>query len=297
MRNRRNDTPRVKTPRTGGKKRAPADSAGAAAARGRADQTDDPVRSCILTRDRDSRGQLVRLALAPDGQVLPDVRAKAPGRGAWIGVNRTGLEAAYTKGRLRGALARAFKTAEFELSPDLPALVEAALERNALDRLGLEARSGMLLSGTDKIETAARSGQLHALYHAADAGEDGMRKLAQAWRVGTDREGSDLKGLALPVARPILSLALGRENVVHIALTDRAAAKRVSEALDRWLHFIGPEHLTGARRQTSPETLSAPCETASQGASAHGPDLSTDSVGDGIEDGASPAATVHEDFE
>ncbi|MDP1028696.1 DUF448 domain-containing protein [Sphingomonas sp. KR1UV-12] len=251
----------------------------------------DPVRSCILTRDRDGRHQLVRLALSPDGQIFPDVRAKAPGRGAWIGVTRTELEGAYAKGRLRGALARAFKTGDFTLSPELPALIAAALERNALDRLGLEARSGLLLTGTDKIETAARSGQLHALYHAADAGEDGMRKLAQAWRVGADREGSDLRGLALPVPRPILSLALGRENVVHIALTDRAAAKRVSEALDRWLHFIGPEPLTGARRQTSPEAQSAPCETASQGASAPGFAPARD------EDGASPAAIVHEEFE
>ena len=100
-----------------------------------------------------------------------------------------------------------------------------------------------------------------------------MRKLAQAWRVGSDREGEALKGLVLPVGRPTLSLALGRENVVHIALTDRAAGKRVSEALDRWLHFIGPE------------PLSAPCGTAPQGASAP------------RSDGTSLAATVHEELE
>ncbi|RZM22517.1 MAG: YlxR family protein, partial [Sphingomonas sp.] len=41
---------------------------------------DDSIRSCILTRDRASPGSLVRLALAPDGAILPDVRAKAPGR-------------------------------------------------------------------------------------------------------------------------------------------------------------------------------------------------------------------------
>lgn len=233
----------------------------------------DPIRKCILSQDRDARAHLVRLALAPDGRVLPDVRAKAPGRGAWIGVTRAELEAAYVKNRLRGALARAFKTGEFTLAPELPAMIAAALERNALDRLGLEARAGTLLTGTDRIETAARAGQLHALYHAADAGEDGARRLAQAWRVGSDREGSDLKGLALPIPRTILSLALGRENVVHLALTDRAAAKRVSEALNRWLHFIGPE--------SSP----ASCGTAPQGASA--PRF----------DGVSPAANTYEEFE
>ncbi|WP_375420423.1 DUF448 domain-containing protein [uncultured Sphingomonas sp.] len=218
----------------------------------------DPIRKCILSQDRDSRNHLVRLALAPDGTILPDVRAKAPGRGAWIGVTRDTLETAIRKGKLKGVLARAFKTAEFTIPADLPALIEAALQRNALDRLGLEAKGGTLLTGSDKIETAARQGQLHALYHAADAGTDGNRKLDQAWRVGSDREGSDVRGLALPMPRTILSLALGRENVVHIGLTDRAAAKRVSDALARWLHFIGPE------------PLPAPCETASQGATASG---------------------------
>ena len=215
-------------------------------------------RSCILTRERDSRAQLVRLALAPDGQVLPDIRAKAPGRGAWIGVTKPELAAALAKGKLKGALSRAFKGAAFTLAPDLPDRIAAGLERNALDRLGLEARGGTLLTGSERIAAAARAGQLHALYHAADAGADGAGKLAQAWRVGREEEGTGLKGLTLPVPRPILSMALGRENVVHIGVTDRAAAKRLSDALDRWLHFIG---LT---------SLPLPCETASQGASAPG---------------------------
>lgn len=214
----------------------------------------DPIRRCILLGDRAPRAALVRLALSPDGHVLPDVRAKAPGRGAWIGVTRAELETAIAKGKLKGALARAFKTGPVLIPDTLPAMIEAALERAALDRLGLESRSGGLLIGTERIETAARSGKLHLLLHAADAGEDGNRKLDQAWRVGNDEEGSGLRGLALPVSRTILAVALGRQNVVHIGLTDPDAAKRVGEALHRWLHFIGPDPST------------APCETASQGA-------------------------------
>jgi len=236
-------------------------------------EIDGPTRSCILTRERAPAYALVRLVLGPDGQVYPDVRAKAPGRGAWIGVTRGELEQALPKGRLRGALARAFKSNDVQVSDTLPAAIQAALEKNALDRLGLEARAGTLLTGAERIENAARGGQLRALYHAADASADGARKLAQAWRVGSEREGSDLKGLVLPVARPILSLALGRENVVHIGVTDRAAAGRLGEALDRWLHFIGPD------------PIPAPCETASQGASAPGPDW------------AHTAVTMNEEFE
>ena len=215
-----------------------------------------PERTCILSREHGSRDGLIRLALSPHGQVLPDIRAKAPGRGAWIGVPRADLDIAIAKGKLKGALSRAFKTGELTIPTDLSERIADQLQRAFLDRLGLEAKSGNITTGTAKIDAAARSGQAHLLLHASDARPDGAGKLAQAWRVGRDLEGSGEKGLALPLPRTILSLALGRENVVHIAVTDPAAAGRIQEVLDRWRHFIGPEPTT------------EPCETASQGASA-----------------------------
>ena len=246
----------------------------------------DPVRTCILSREEAPRDGLIRLVLAPDGRVLPDVRAKAPGRGAWIGVTAAELSAAQAKGKLRGALARAFKTGEMIIPDDLPGMIAAALERQALDRLGLESRAGTVLTGSDRIAEAARAGRLHALYHAADASEDGRRKLAQAWRVGSNREGSGLGGLVLPIPRPILSMALGRENEVHIGVTDRRAAGRLSDALDRWRRFIGPDSPEAHQSDTLVGGLtSAPCATAAQGASA--PELS----------GHVPAVTTHEEFE
>jgi len=179
--------------------------------------------------------------LSPDGEVAPDVRAKAPGRGAWIGVGRAALDTAIAKGKLKAGLARTFKTSEIVIPADLSDRIAAALRLAALDRLGLEARSGMLLNGSEKIESAARQGKVHLLIHAADAGEDGNRKLDQAWRVGGGAHATQRQGLVFPEDRTILSMALGRENVVHVALTDPAAARRVSHAIDRWLTFIDPD--------------------------------------------------------
>ena len=196
-----------------------------------------PERSCILTRRTAPREELIRLALGPDGQVAPDVRARAPGRGAWIGVGRKALDEANAKGKLKGALARAYKTGDIDVPADLGERIETALRTQALDRLGLEARGGTLINGAERVEQAARAGKVHLLIHAADAGEDGNRSLDQAWRVG----GGPAKGLVFPLSRTILSMALGRENVVHVALTDAAAARRVTHAITRWQAFIEPD--------------------------------------------------------
>ena len=199
-----------------------------------------PERTCVLTRRKGTRDSLIRLALGPDGEVGPDVRAKAPGRGAWISVDRAELDAANAKGKLKAALARAFKSADLKIPADLGEQVERALRQAALDRLGLEARGGTLINGADRIEAAARAGKVHLLIHAADAREDGRRSLDQALRVGARTGGGEARGMIFPEPRTILSMALGRENVVHVALTDPAAASRVSHALARWRAFTDP---------------------------------------------------------
>jgi predicted RNA-binding protein YlxR (DUF448 family) len=200
-----------------------------------------PERKCILSGEHAARDDLIRLALSPEGEVWPDVRARAPGRGAWLGVDRATLEKAQAKAKLKGALARAFKTGEISVPDDLGAQIDAALRKAVLDRLGLEAKSSNLVLGSEKIETAARRGRVALLIHAADASVEGRRKLDQAWRVGREDEGSGAQGLVFPEGRAILSLALGRENVVHVAIIDRAAAARVLNALERWRAFIGRE--------------------------------------------------------
>ncbi|WP_425352399.1 DUF448 domain-containing protein [Allosphingosinicella vermicomposti] len=209
----------------------------------------EPERKCILSGEHAGRGDLIRLALGPDGQVAPDVRARAPGRGAWIGVDRATLEAAQAKGKLKGALMRSFKTNSLAIPDDLAQRIEEALKKAVLDRLGLEARAGNLLSGSEKIEVAARRGEVRLLLHAFDAGEDGKRKLDQAWRMGD----GEAAGLVFPEPRPILSMALGRQNVVHVALIDAAAAARVRHAYNRWRAFIGTNDGLSAGSASVPE--------------------------------------------
>jgi predicted RNA-binding protein YlxR (DUF448 family) len=199
------------------------------------DPREGPQRRCILSGTSEPSDGLIRLALSPDGAVLPDVGACAPGRGAWISSDKAAIAAAEAKGKLRGALARAFKGDVREVPSDLAGRIEAALKRTALDRLGLELAGGRLLLGSERIASALAAGEVQVLLHAADASDDGIRKLEQRSHAG----GGKARSVALPCGRDELSLALGQSNVVHAALRDRQAALRVEAAVNRWRRFLG----------------------------------------------------------
>lgn len=203
-----------------------------------------PERKCILTGAHGERASLIRLALGPDGAVWPDLAGKLPGRGAWIVADRAGLEAAMAKGRLKGALARAFRQ-PVEVTEDLADRIAAGLERRALDRLGLEHRAGHLIFGADKLNEWARAGRVRLLLHAGDAAEDGVSKLNQAFRAG---EGEMDDVIQLPAGRDALSRALGRENMVHSGVIDGKAAARIATDVARWAAFLGTSGLMGDGR-------------------------------------------------
>ncbi|MEL7190377.1 MAG: DUF448 domain-containing protein [Pseudomonadota bacterium] len=206
-------------------------------------------RRCVLSGETLPRDQLIRLAISPDGLVLPDPAGKAPGRGAWITPDRAKLEEAVADGHLKRALMRAFKGgpegARLTIPDDLSYLVEKGLRRALIERLGLEWRAGTLVLGSARIEEHARTGRIALLCHANDASEDGRKRLDQAWRVGCDAEGSGQRGATLPLDRASLSVALGRENTVHMGVAghagDRRAALRVGQAIDRLAHFVSGE--------------------------------------------------------
>ncbi len=192
-----------------------------------------PERTCVLTRTAGARDALIRLAVDDEGQVFPDLAARAPGRGAWLSPDRGLIATAAARGKLRGALLRAFKTTRIAVPDDLADQIAAGLERRALDRLGLENKAGHLIWGSDRIGEAIAGGRARLLLHAADAAPDGMAKLDGRAR------GAGIRSIVLPADRARLSLALGRENVVHAAVCDSGAAARAIAAVDRWRAFNG----------------------------------------------------------
>jgi predicted RNA-binding protein YlxR (DUF448 family) len=168
-------------------------------------------RFCAVTRSVKPIVEMIRFVAGPDG-VVPDIKRKLPGRGVWITATRAAVDEAIK----RKVFARPFGP-DVRVAADIAGLTERLLERAALDALAITGKSGLVLTGFSKVETALAAEQVVALIHAAGAAPDGLRKLAQAER----RRAGDAEP-DLPVIRAFasaqLDLALGRSNVVHAAL-------------------------------------------------------------------------------
>ena len=190
------------------------------------------TRMCALTRAVKPEAELIRFVAAPDGSVAADIRAKLPGRGIWLGLNRGSVKEAVR----RNVFARALK-APVRPAADLPEQVAARLKEATLGRLGLARRAGVALAGFAKVEAAVMRDEPAALIIAADAAADGERKMEQALfrRFGAD--------VPFPVFRLLttaeLGLAMGLPNVIHAAVLQSPAGKSFVEAAIRLQRYEG----------------------------------------------------------
>ena len=49
-------------------------------------------RRCVVSGAVKPEAELLRVALGPDGVLVPDVAAKLPGRGGWVSADRASVE-------------------------------------------------------------------------------------------------------------------------------------------------------------------------------------------------------------
>ena len=175
-------------------------------------------RLCIVAREVRPVADMIRFVIGPERDVVPDLKRRLPGRGVWV----TATGAAVAEAVKRRAFGRAFK-AEVRVASDLPDEVERLLERSALEALSIVHKSGRAALGFAQVERALASEPVVALLHAADAGRDGVRKLAAAVRNHLGEKAGNLPVVERFTAAE-LDLAFGRSNVVHAALLAGSAS-------------------------------------------------------------------------
>jgi predicted RNA-binding protein YlxR (DUF448 family) len=179
------------------------------------------MRMCAVSREVRPIGELIRFVVSPQGEVVPDLKRKLPGRGLWVSASRRTVAEAVR----RNQFSRGFKR-EVRASPTLAAETEALLVRSAAEALAMVAKAGQVVSGFSKVEGALAQGQAEALIHASDGAADGIRKLDAIVRQKCEKFG---ESQVFPIVKVLtsaeLDLALGRSNVIHAALLAGPASK------------------------------------------------------------------------
>jgi len=194
-------------------------------------------RRCIVTGEVLPEAKLIRFVVGPENEIVPDLSAKLPGRGIWISADHAALQRAVVK----NLFSRAAKT-PVHAAANLPERIEGLLVSRMQDCLGLARRSGVLVLGFDNVVRALESRRkAGVLVEARDGAPDGRRKvLGVALAQGVRSQMIDV----LTAAE--LSMALGRENVIHAALFPGPLAERLMLDAKRLEGFRPPDEKNGS---------------------------------------------------
>ena len=184
-------------------------------------------RSCIVTRQKAERDQLIRFVASPDGKVVADLKDNLPGRGVWTLAKKQIVERAVQKQLFASGLKQPVKADE-----DLAELTGKLIEERALRSLAMAKKAGSIVTGFAKVDSAVRSGKVHLLLHARDAASDGKRKLANATAF-VDHMGGDKVEVFEQWSIDQMSHILGINNAVHVAAVYGGATNNLMAAISQ----------------------------------------------------------------
>jgi predicted RNA-binding protein YlxR (DUF448 family) len=181
-----------------------------------------PQRTCIATGETGAPERMIRFVVGPEGDVVPDLARRLPGRGLWVKAERATVERVVAKNIFAKAARASVKPAA-----DLAERVERLLLERALADLGRARRAGRAVAGFVKVEQMVGQRRAGLLIVADEADGDGLGKL---------------KATGLPIARLGDAAALGgifgREQAVYVAVArdDAGGAfiERIGTGAARW---------------------------------------------------------------
>lgn len=167
-----------------------------------------PLRRCLASGEHLPKAELVRFVLSPDGEAVPDIAERLPGRGFWLRAERAMMADAGMLGRLFARAARQ----PARVAPDLADRIERLLVRRCLDRIGLARRTGQAVAGADRVADALTRGlgRGGVLIEAADTSPAGREKIERL------AEGATVVDL---FTADEIGAVFGRERTMHALIT------------------------------------------------------------------------------
>ncbi|SKA40960.1 hypothetical protein SAMN02745126_06441 [Enhydrobacter aerosaccus] len=184
-----------------------------------------PLRTCIVTGAEMSPERMIRFVVGPEGDAVPDLARRLPGRGLWVTGERAKLEQAIARKLFSKAARRPVKA-----EPELADRVERLLLERVLEDLARARRAGRAVAGFVRVEQMIGRHQAGLLVVAEGADGDGLAKLQAA---------------GLPIERlgdaAALGGVFGREHAVYVAVAhdDRSGQfiQRIAGGAARWRRY------------------------------------------------------------
>ena len=181
-----------------------------------------PQRSCIATGETGAPERMIRFVVGPEGDVVPDLARRLPGRGLWVKAEGVAVERAVAKNLFARAARASVKPAA-----DLADPVERLLLERALADLGRARRAGRAVAGFVKVEQMVGQRRAGLLVVADEADGDGVGKLeATGLPIGRLGDAAALGGI------------FGREQAVYVAVArddaGGAFVERIKAGAARW---------------------------------------------------------------
>lgn len=187
-------------------------------------------RSCLACREARDKDQLIRFVLSPQSEVVPDLEARLPGRGAYTCMSVDCLRTAI----LRNQFNRAFKRQVTTPDPDgMTALVVSMMRERILGYLGLANRAGKIISGgslvTEAIRGKTKPGLVIVAVDTSGSIAEKIVSLACVHGIQTERA----------LMKDDLGSILGKAPRSAVAVRQSGFIPRLVNEINRYRNFLG----------------------------------------------------------
>ena len=196
-------------------------------------------RRCAATGQIYAKQDMIRFVKGPDGNLVPDISEKLPGRGVWVLATSEALNKAIKTGGFKRGL-----KSDVQIGEDLLAVTAHLLKSKLLALMTMALKARQAYIGFDQVKAAAQSERLSWRIEAKDGSEGGRGKI-RALAKAVSREFGER---SVPVIgcfdSPELGQAFGREYIVHAAIRSGHMNPAFYKAVSRLAGFcemIPPE--------------------------------------------------------
>jgi len=177
-----------------------------------------PSRTCIGCRKVFEKTALIRIVQAPDGQLVPDIKAKLPGRGVYLCSRPSCIQKAVRKDVLSHALHSRVQASELA---GLEQKIRGLLEEQLQSFLSVLRKGNQIVVGRESIRKKLKKKEIHLILLAEESSEK---------RAGYEQENISFRVL---FSRERLGQAVGKSPQPVVGVLDVRASLELIRLIDR----------------------------------------------------------------